>query len=115
MPAGHYNFTIEQGADFYRLLTWKDPSGNAYDLTGFSARMKIKTLSGKLILSLTNVLSVAGDGLTLGGTAGTVAITIGDATTAALTFSSAKYDLELVSPAGTVVRLIEGLVTLDKE
>jgi hypothetical protein len=47
MPAGRYNLSpIEQGADFDRVLTWKDGAGNLVNLTHFNARMKIKKLDG---------------------------------------------------------------------
>ena len=34
---------------------------------------------------------------------------------AALDFNSAVYDLEIVSPAGVVTRLVQGTVTLSRE
>ena len=39
MPAGRYDFTIEQGADFDRVLTCKDAAGNLIDFTGLNARL----------------------------------------------------------------------------
>lgn len=116
MVAGRYNFTIEQGAQFDRLLTWQTGTPLvAVDLTGFSARVKLKDGRGQQLLSLTTVPTSNGDVITLGGTAGTIEIVISDETTTALDFDEATYDLELVSPAGAVVRLLEGVVDLSRE
>ena len=116
MPAGRYNFTIEQGADFSRVLTWTDSSGGAVDLTGFQAHMKIKVANASpAIVSLTITPTVNGDVLMLGGSSGTITITITHVTTAALDFREARYDLELESPAGIVTRLVEGIVSFTAE
>ena len=111
MPAGTHNFTIEQGATFSRTLTWTDEDGAAIDLTGYSARMKVKyhRRDQTALLELTN-----GDGITLGGAAGTIIITISAADTAAIDWTEAVYDLELVSGA-VVTRLLQGTITVDQE
>lgn len=110
MPAGKYDFTIEQGATFRRTLTWKDQDGNPINLTGASARLKAKKSNGVELFSLTDT-----DGITLGGTNGTIALYLSDEATAELDFDSARYDLEIVSPSGEVTRLVRGTVTLQPE
>lgn len=82
-------------------------------LVGYSARMHIrKSLAdATAILELT---STGGD-IILGGTEGSIQILVPAADTAALTFASAVYDLELESPTGVVTRLMEGKVSLRKE
>lgn len=111
MSAGVYDITIEQGATFALTLTWLDTDGvTPINLTGYTARMKIKkSVGGTEIASLTNA-----SGITLGGVAGTIAILIADTATAAYTFKRAVYDLELVN-GSTVTRLIEGNVILSRE
>ena len=42
MAAGKYNFTIEQGTTVKLELAYKDSSGSAIDLTGYSGRMQIR-------------------------------------------------------------------------
>ena len=42
MAAGKYNFTIEQGTTIRLELQYKDSSGSAIDLTGYSGRMQIR-------------------------------------------------------------------------
>jgi hypothetical protein len=109
--AGKYDIVIEQGATFSRVITWKDSSNNPVDLTGYAARLQIRPTigSGEPILTLTD-----GGGIELGGLAGTIALTISATQTAALNFSTANYDLELVS-GETVKRLLRGSATLDEE
>jgi len=112
MPAATYDIVIEQGSTYQKTITWKDSSGDPVDITNFTARMQIRSRksSTSTLLSITEA-----DYITLGGTAGTVAISIPAATTAALDFRRAVYDLELVSSGGIVYRLIEGTVELSKE
>lgn len=117
MSAGIYNFTIEQGADYASTITWyTDAAGTvAKNLTGYTARMSIKTND-----LATTVLSTAGGtiSLALGGSAGTIAITITSATTTALPATLKNklvYDLELVSGGSVVTRLLQGHVTVSPE
>jgi hypothetical protein len=55
------------------------------------------------LLSLTS-----GSGITLGGTAGSVAVAITSAQSSALSSGSYAYDLELIAGAGSVTRLLQG-------
>lgn len=111
MTAGIYDIIIEQGATFTRTVTWKDEAETPINLTGYSARLQMRESvdATSTFLSLTS-----GSGITLGGTAGTILIEISATDTAALT-QSGVYDLELVSGAGVVTRLLQGSVTLSKE
>jgi hypothetical protein len=113
MTAGLYNITIEKGATFSRELTWKDENGDAIDLTGYTARMHIRThpSASTAILELTTENSR----ISLGGAAGTVTLTVTPAVTTAITAMDGFYDLELVSSGGLVTRLLEGKVTFSPE
>ena len=120
MIAGIYNITCEQGTDFSRscILKYPDPTDSTgstyllYDLTGYTARMQIRrTLESA---SPEIELTTANSGIILGGAAGTIDIAMTNAQTAALD-SDGIYDLEIVSGAGTVSRVIQGTFTLDLE
>jgi hypothetical protein len=102
-----FNTTIDQGADWYLTVTWNDPSGNPINLTGYSAALQIRTspLAKTTVLSLTS-----GSGITLGGTAGTIAIHATNAQTGSITNGTYAYDLELTSAGGIVTRLINGTI-----
>lgn len=107
---GSYDFTIYQGATFSRVLTWKDDSDNLINLTGYTARMQIRQRVGGDVLT---TLTTENGGITLGGAAGTITLTISATNTAAITMDGV-YDLEMVS-GSTVTRLLQGSVTLSKE
>lgn len=108
-----YDLEIKQGATLSLTATWRDSSGTAVNLTGYTARMQVRSAyeATSTILSLTS-----GSGITLGGAAGTIAITASANATAALTAPwSGVWDLELVSGGGEVTRLMEGAVTVTPE
>lgn len=113
MPAGRYSFTIEQAATFSRVVTWyADAAGTQpVNLTGYSAKMKVKNQLGTALLDSAN-----GDiTITLGGAAGTVTVTIAAAKTGAMSSTVADdlvYDLELTSGTGVVTRLLQGTVAV---
>ena len=113
MPASIYNLNIEQGATFTRTITWKDSTGAAVNLTGYTARMQIRERveSTSALVSLTQA-----SGITLGGAAGTVVITITPTQTDALpNIKKGVYDLELVSNGGIVTRLLQGEVVVSPQ
>ena len=104
---GTYNFTLYQGADWDRTFTVTQ-GGSALNLSGYSASMQIREAadSTAYLLSLTSGL-----GITLGGTAGTVAVAITSAQSSAISAGSYAYDLELLS-GSQVTRLIQGAVNV---
>jgi len=108
-PTGIHNFTCNQGATFNRTITWKDSANAAYDLTGYTARMHVRTAidAANTIITLTT----SNSRITLGSNAATkgqITLNISAADTANLTPAIYVYDLELVSGGGVVDRLIEG-------
>lgn len=108
MSAVKLDITVEQGVTYKQSLIWQDEFGVALDLTNFTARMQIrhKLESVAPLVSLTELA-----GITLGGVAGTIDIVIVSDVTNAIENKKGVYDLELVSAAGEVTRLIEGNVT----
>jgi hypothetical protein len=108
-----YDLEIKQGATLSLTATWRDSTGTAINLTGYTARMQVRSAydATSTILSLTS-----SSGITLGGSAGTIAITASATVTAALTAPwSGVWDLELVSGGGVVTRLLEGAATVSPE
>lgn len=101
---GLYDITCYQGADYDKTFTVSQ-GGTALDWTGYSARMQVRTGAdaSATLLSLSN-----GSGITLGGTAGTVLLTITNAQSAAIPSGSYAYDLELISGSSAVTRLLQG-------
>ena len=105
---GTYSITVWQGADYDKTFTVTQ-NGTALNWTGYSARMQVRNSSDATatLLSLTN-----GSGITLGGTAGTIAVTITSTQSAAIPAGSYAYDLELVSSGNLVTRLLQGAFTV---
>ena len=113
MTAAVYNLYIEQGATFQKTLTWKDSSGTPINLTGYTSRMQFRR-SAASADALYTASTTNGD-ITLGGSAGTIAIAIDATDTAAFDFGCAAYDLEVESAGGIVYRLLEGGVEVSLE
>ena len=103
MSAKH-NLVCEQGATFTFNFTIKT-SDTAWNLTGYTATMTVRPFIGS---TTTTVSATNANGkIVLGGAAGTVAVTLSSATTAA--FTPGQYVYDLVLDSGSVVtRLLEG-------
>lgn len=108
-----YGLTADQGATFQSILTWTNPDGSAIDLSGYTARMKIRrrTTSQEVLEDLTT----ENGKLTLGGADGTITISLSHTETAALSAGQHQYDLELISTSGEVTRLIMGYFVVRSE
>jgi hypothetical protein len=111
MAATTYDILIEQGATFSQVITYKE-AGVAVNLTGYTARMQVRATleSASTLVELTT----ANSRIALGGTAGTISLTISATDTAALTSGRGVYDLELVSGSGIVTRLLQGVATISR-
>lgn len=105
---------ILKGATWEAGFTYK-VNGALQNLTGYAARMKVRTT----INATTTILDLASaDGeITLGGVAGTITITLTPSQTAALpTASNCVYDIELVRPDGVNIdRILEGRINIVNE
>ena len=108
--AGNYDIKIEKGADYDVTITWGNPPVN---LTNYTAKLEIRDRKGGTTLYETLTET---DGITLGGVAGTIALHIEAADTAAYAFTRAAYDLKLVGPTPVfaTTRLLEGAVIVDE-
>lgn len=111
--AGSFDFTIEQGATFNLAMTW-EIDGVAVNLTNWTARLqaRVDVEDTETILSLT---TDANGGITLGGALGTITLSRNATQTALLQTGSFVYDLELISGASTVTRLLQGELTISAE
>lgn len=104
------NPSFVQGETFAFQLTWKTGTpAAAVDLTDYTARMMIRTgpEAADALLSLTQAA-----GITLGGAAGTIVVTLTAAQTATLPARKLVFDLELVSAGGVVTNIARGEITV---
>jgi hypothetical protein len=111
--AAKYDIVCDQGATFSRELSWLDSESIPVDLTNYTARMQVRETaeSSTALLSLTT----ENGRIALGGTAGTITLTVSATDTAAVVAGEYLYDLEIVSSLGTVTRLLQGCFTVDAE
>lgn len=122
MPAGKYNFTCEQGATFDRSISYSYEDGSRADLTGYIARMHVREYSdGPLIIAFestsSNGQAIVNGSVETGGDGanGNIRLLVSAVNSSAIPSGSYKYDLELESPQGVVVRLIEGKFSVVSE
>jgi hypothetical protein len=130
MAAGKYSFVIEQGATTNFEIQYKDSSNTPVDLTGYSGRMQIASdyssvPNRTVYLTLSSSLNPDGTGLNFSGSngstppvSGSIGIYISACTSSLLTFTTAKYDLEIYSGSGAcplTVRLLEGQISLSNQ
>jgi hypothetical protein len=107
-PAGIYNITCNQGATFSRTLTWRDAAKKAIDITGYTARMQVRSTADSAIVVIELTTDNGRIDTSTSPLLGQVSLSIAAVDTAALAPGLYVYDLELVSPAGDVNRIIEG-------
>lgn len=105
-PANYDGLTIYRGVTFGRVFTLKNSDGSLVDLTGWTGefKAKAKTDSSPNILDLT-----AAPGLVMGGTAGTITVTVSATGTGAISEDELVYSLKITS-AGTVTGLLYGSI-----
>ncbi len=105
MAAGTYNFTVEQGATFTRLLTLKE-NDSAMNLTGSSAASQMR--------STADTSTVAGTFTATVSNAGAEQITLSMTATQTGNIEEGiyVYDTEITSGAGAITRVLQGKVTV---
>ncbi len=105
------DLTIYQGATFRKRLVWT-VNGTAVDLTGFTARMQIRSSIGDSTALIE--MTTENGGISITAVDGQIDLFISSDDTASLSFNSGVYDLEL-NDSGEVTRLVMGKVNLSKE
>lgn len=128
MKPAVYDLTIYCGTtvDAGTLTFTYKVNGVAVNLTGYSARSQARDADDGLIFDLTSV----NGGITLGGAAGTISLSLDAQATSALwtgdgaidsaasgaaLYDRGVWDLELIAPNGRVQRLIQGRLLLSPE
>lgn len=113
MAAGKHDFKIEQGSTFRLDVSYRDSNGDPINLSGYTARMQARPTptSSTIYINISTTLG----GVTITPAIGLITLALSATQTAALDFSTARYDLEIQSSTGVVTRLIEGTITLSRE
>lgn len=110
--AKQYDLTFYQGANFYYEFVYKDSAGTAIDLTGYTARMHIRTqISADA--TVIDISTVSGE-IVIDEAAGKITINVPATDTESIELNHTEqewvYDLELVDSSGFVQRILEGKV-----
>jgi|TARA_R110002020_G_scaffold181076_1_gene375852 hypothetical protein len=105
--AGPVHFEIPTYSEFGVTMTWYTSSAKTatVDLSSYTAAMDIrrKQSDSTALIALTS-----SSGISLGGTDGTITISLTDTQTAAITPGFGVWDLELIDSGGSNLRLVEG-------
>jgi hypothetical protein len=113
MTAAAYDFVIEQGATLDKTFVWKNNAGVVINLSGYTARMQIRqTVSSSTVLL---ELTTLNNRIIITPAEGKIQLLVAAADTGAITWQRGKYDLELMSSTGTVIRLLYGDVEVSRE
>lgn len=93
-------------------LTWKDSSDVVIPLSGYTARMHLRTTPGEVTteLELTHA-----SGITLADTEPNIIMTITDAQTTTLAVGAYFFDLELTSGTGVVSTKAFGKIIIEQD
>ena len=114
MSAGKHDIIIEQGATFTEVYALRDVNHALINLTAYTGAMQIRESAESTATLASSTGTSPTITLTMGGTEGTITVSISATNTAALNFDQAVYDLEITTGT-TVTRLLAGNVTLSKE
>jgi uncharacterized cupin superfamily protein len=108
MAAGTYNFILEQGATFNRILTLKE-NNSAMNLTNYTVASKMRSTHDSSTVAGTFTCTISD------ATAGEITMQMTNSTTAAIEEGMYVYDMEITNSAGTVTRILEGTITVNPE
>lgn len=101
------NIVIDQGTDFSTSISLTDSSGAQLDVSGLTAASQIrKSYTSSNATAFTTELS---------NTAGTLTLSLNNATTSTLSSGRYVYDVELTDQSSVVTRILEGIVTVTPE
>lgn len=110
--AGTYNIIADQGATFGRTITWNDADGDPVNLSGYTARMQVRSIVSSNTVALE--LTTENGRITLGGALGTITLTVPASAMDDIAGGNYAYDLELVN-GSDVTRLLMGSFTVRAE
>lgn len=112
--SGVHNIIADQGATFSYTVVFKDAKRKAHDVTGYTARMQIR--SAVNADSATSELTTENGGIIVYGTEGRFDLYISATDMSAIPAGNYVYDLEIEAPStGFVEKLLLGNFTVRPE
>ena len=102
------NLSIDQGADFTYNVYLIDSAGVAVDLTGFNGNCQLRTsYTSNVYFTMDVNVSTVNTGL--------ITLSMNSATSSTLTAAKYLYDVKLTSNNNIVSRLMEGVISVNKD
>lgn len=102
------NLYVEAGATFTRSVTYTNADGSLFDLTGYSAELQVRETAASATAAITVEPTIDVE-------TATITWTFTATETSSLTASKYVYAMELTHIDGSVIRFIEGDVTVSPE
>ncbi len=102
------NLYVEAGATFSREITYTNADGSVFDLTGYTAELQVRETAASASAVITKTPGI-------NTTTGVVSWTFTATETALLTASKYVWAIELTHTDGTVLRFVEGDITVSPE
>lgn len=107
------SLVIQQGSDFSHTISLQNSDGSVFVISGYTGKMQIREIvGGSTVLA---ELSTANGRISINGLAGQLTLSLTNIQTAAMTWRSGVYDLEITSAGSVITRIMEGRVTLSPE
>ena len=97
------NLVVDQGTSFYTSFTVNDDGGTPIDFTGYTASAQMRKY-----YSSSNSTTFTVTANSMGG----VTLSLSSNVTANLVAGRYVYDVEMVAPANTTSRIVEGIITV---
>lgn len=117
MAAANYSFTIEKGTAFVISFEYQDDNNQIINLTNWVARLRWQDNESNIQTFITDTTNANYEFL-IDPTLGKITLKIPASVTAAYTFSTASYDLELQEPndlysggGKKVFRILQGTIS----
>lgn len=104
----NYNLYVDQGSTYTVSINLTDSDNSAKDLTNHSARSQMR----RSYYSVSNTQFSAN---ITDAANGVITLSLTDSQTSNLKAGRYVYDVELISPANVITRIIEGIVVISPE
>ena len=109
--AGQKNWDVDQDTTFTFVVEYKDPDDNVIDLTGSTAKMQVRDVTGqKLAFTLTS----PSGGITIDGAEGKVTVKMTPTQTKKMFYPKSVYDLIIVDSNTNRIKLLGGYISLKR-
>jgi len=110
-----HDIVVQKGADFQLNIAAQNSDRTVKDLTGWTAKMQVRTAPGAADPPLLTAGTADGR-ITINAPGGIVMVDVPASVTEAMTWQSGVWDLEITNAGGTqTIRLAEGFASLSLE